>query len=335
VDRRAFIGALAGEILASAFGVEAQPAQQVGRGPRIGVLAVNHPEDRIGSPMDSHSIGIIEGLREHGWVIGQNITVDWRTAAGKPDRLLALAEELVRLRVVLILVNSFAAVQEVVRLDPTVPIVWVGVFFWALSGAGLAKDINRPGGRVTGLASSAGPEVTGKNLQLLKEAAPGSRRVAYISSPPYPETPPGIEASTRALNVQLLPVPVANPGSFDKAFQAIKKARVDALYVGASPFFVTERTRIIDFAARERLPAVYWWRGFAESGGLMAYSIDWADLYRRSGGHVDKILRGTSPGDIPIEQPTRYELIINLKTARALGLTIPSSLLTRADQVIE
>jgi putative ABC transport system substrate-binding protein len=327
MERRTFLGMIAGGLLAAPLAAGAQSAPQESRGSRIGVLFSNQREP--------YSVVIIEGLREHGWVVGQNITVEWRTAAGNPYRFPALAEDLVRLRVALVWVDSFAAVQEVVKLDRTVPIVWVGARFEVLSGAGLAKDINRPGGLVTGLTSTAGPEVIGKNLQFLKEAAPGSRRVAYISSPPYPATPHGIEAPARALNVQLLPVPVADPGSLDKAFQSIKKARVDALYVGASPFFLTERARIIDFAARERLPAVYWSRGFAESGGLMAHGIDWADLYRRSGGHVDKILKGTNPGDIPIEQPTKFELVINLKTAKALGLTIPPALLQRADQVIK
>jgi putative ABC transport system substrate-binding protein len=177
-----------------------------------------------------------------------------------------------------------------------------------LNGEGLAKSMNRPGGRVTGVSPSAG-NMDGKALQLLKETAPRTHRVAFLASPPYPLSPPDTEAAVRALNLRPLPVLVADPGEFDKAFDSIRKTRIDALFVGGSPFFWTHRSRIIEFAARERLPAMYWYRGFAESGGLMSYGVDWVDLYRHAGAYVNKILKGAQPGDLPIEQPTTFELI--------------------------
>ena len=211
--------------------------------------------------------------------------------------------------------------------------------FPALKRAGLAQSVAKPGGSVTGVLLAIDDEPLGsKYLQLLKEAAPKVSRVAYLFSPPY-VFPKIYSAQTtealKALKLKLLPVEVASPDEFDKAFEAIRIARVDAVRVSSSPFFVTHRQRIIEFAARERLPAIYWWRGFSDSGGLISYGIDWVEVYRNATAYVDKILKGRKPGDLPLEQPRRFELVINLKTAKALGLTIPPSLLLRADEVIE
>jgi len=282
----------------------------------------------------------LDGFRGSGWIDGQNIAIEWRGAAGRPERIPDLVRELVALPVDVIVANSFASVLEATRASHAIPVVLAGgADFQSLKGAGLAQSIAKPGGAVTGILQNVDEVGLGsKYLQLLKEAAPKVSRVAYLFSPPYVFPTTYSAETTEALKIlklKLLPVGVASPDEFEKAFEAIRIARVDAIRVNGSPFFVTHRQRITEFAARERLPAIYWWRGFSDAGGLMSYGIDGVEVYRNATAYVDKILKGAKPGDLPVERPTKFEFVINLKTAKALGLTVPPSVLGRADEVIE
>jgi putative ABC transport system substrate-binding protein len=309
--------------------VEAEQTRQATKVPRVGIIGSNTLT--VGRP------ALLEGFREHGWVDGQNITIEWREAEGKPERIPALVRELVELPVDVLVVNRFAIVVEATRASHVIPIVVAGgVPYGDLIRAGLAQSIPRPGGAVTGVLAIAvgGEGLNAKYLQLLKEVAPRVSRVAHLFSPPY-IFPIYSAETTAGLKLKVLPVEVASPEKFEEAFKAIRAARVDAIRVNGSPFFVTHRQRIIEFAARERLPASGWWRGFSDSGGLMSYGVDGVEVYRKSIPYVDKILKGAKPGDLPFEQPRKYELVINLKTAKALGLTIPQPLLLRADEVIQ
>jgi len=327
---------LAVSLTLAPLATEAQQARQGTRVPRVGIILSNHPEvpTRV---RDNWSIqAFVEGFRESGWVDGQNISIEWRGAAGQPERIPALVRELVGLPVDVIVANSFAIVLEATRASQVIPVVLAGgADFQSLKQAGLAQSIARPGGTVTGVLNVVDDErLRSKYLQLLKEAAPKVSRVAYLFSPPYvfPTFP---AEATAALKLKVLPVQVASPDEFERAFEAIRTARVDAIRVGGSPFFVTHRQRIIEFAARERLPTIYWWRGFSDAGGLMSYGVDAVEMYRNAPTYVDKILKGAKPGDLPLEQPRKFELVINMKAAKTLGLTIPQSLLLRADHVIQ
>jgi putative ABC transport system substrate-binding protein len=307
--------------------------QQVGKVPRIAFIFANTPEAEITGPHPTSrsAQAFLDGMRQRGWVDGQNITIELRTVAGQPERYPAVAQEVVALHPDLIVLLG-SGVSKVIGISQKIPIVVVG---GDLIGMGLAQSLAHPGGTVTGLTDSVSPEIVGKRLELLKEAVPRASHVAVLLSVPIPRFRPETEAAARALNLTLLPVNVPAPEEFETAFTTIRRARVGAILVGGSPLFWGHRHRIIAFAAEERLPACYWDRIFAESGGLMSYGADYADLTRRAASYVDKILRGAKPGDLPIEQPTKFELIINLKTVKALGLTIPQTLLQRADQIIE
>jgi putative ABC transport system substrate-binding protein len=275
----------------------------------------------------------LDGMRDLGWIDGQNITIERRSAEGQGvDRLRGMVREMVSLQADLVVVDSGWA-PGIVKTESrgTMPLVMVAGGPDALIRDGHAASLARPGGTVTGLVVTAGPELFGKQLQLLKEAAPRISRVALLFTPPLALP----TEAARALKLTLIPVGVATPEALDDAFAAIKQHRVDAFSLGASPFVFAHRRKITDFVASQRLPAMYWHRGFTEAGGLLSYGVSVVDLHRRAATYVDKILKGAKPGDLPIEQPTKFELVINLKTAKALGLTIPPSLLGRADQVIE
>ncbi|HET8576364.1 MAG TPA: ABC transporter substrate-binding protein [Methylomirabilota bacterium] len=333
MDRRAFLSTLAGGLLTRPRAAEAQPER---RRPRIGLLLVNTPlVDMVGpQPKAANARAFIDGMRNLGWIDGQNITIERRSGEGKGvDRLREMVREMVSLEVDLVVVNS-AWAPEIVKVESrgTMPLVVVSGSSDALIRGGHVASVARPGGTVTGVMFSPGPEIFAKHLQLLKEAAPRISRVALLFTPPF--SPSGLREVERALKLTIIPVAVATPDALDNAFAAIKQHRVDAIILGSSPFFFGHRHKIIDFAASQRLPTVYWWRPFTDSGGLLSYGADWVDLLRRAATYVDKILKGAKPGDLPIEQPTKFELIINLKTAKALGLTIPPALLARADEVI-
>jgi putative ABC transport system substrate-binding protein len=279
---------------------------------------------------------LVEGLREHGYIPGQNLVIECRGDGGRYERAPGLAAELVSLKVNLIVVTSGPRSRAAKEATSTIPIVMVYVPEPVANG--LVASLARPGGNVTGVTYTAGPEIAGKYLQLLKEAVPKLSRVAVLLDPAYPVTPAFLrEAQTaaRALGLTLQSYGVRAPEEFEGAFAAMTRAGADGLLVQVHPIVFAHPRRVAELAAQSRLPAVYPYRDLVEAGGLMAYEANAAAMFRRAGMYVDKILKGANPGDIPVEQPTKFDLVINLKTAKALGLTIPPSVLMRADQVIE
>jgi ABC-type uncharacterized transport system substrate-binding protein len=328
--RLAFSITLALGGLFNPFGAEAQQAAKVAR---IGYLSTNHganPHLRE---------AFLQGLRDLGCVEGRNVVIEYRDAAGKPERLPALAAELVALKVDVIFVGGGTlAALAAMQATRTVPIVFAGVADPV--GSGLVTSLARPGGNVAGL-SMLSPELVGKCLELLKQAVPGVSRVAVLWQPgglgerTDKDMLKEAEVAARALGVRLQFVEARGPADFDRAFSDMTRARAGALTVLTSNMFFIERRRLVDLAAKHRLPAVYPWRDGVDAGGLMAYGPNVTDLFRRAATYVDRVLKGAKPGDLPVEQPTKFELVINLKAAKALGLTIPQSVLARADQVVE
>ena len=312
-------------VLAAPFAAEAQPAGKVYR---IGVLAPGHPDADAARPF-------LQRLHELGWVRGQNVTFERRYAEGNLARLPDLAAELVQLKVSLILALGTPASFAAKHATVTIPIV---IFAGDPVGTKLVASLGRPGGNLTGLTSEAGVEVAAKRLELLKEVAPKISRVGVLWNPTNPAEVRFREAvlvSVRALGLTLLDLDVRRPSDFDGAFMVLSRERADAVMIAESPLNIEQRSLIVNFTAKNRLPTIFGERASVDAGGLMSYGADMADLIRRAATYVDKILKGAKPADLPVEQPQKFELIINLKTARALGLTIPPSLLLRADQVIE
>ena len=324
LNRRAFLcGSVA--MLAAPLAAEAQSAKV----PRIGVLTLSVASS---TPIFE---AFRQGLREHGYVEGQNIALEFRFAQGRPEKLPAMAAELVQMKVEVIVTESVLAAREAKQATGAIPIVTA--IHGDPVGAGLVASLTRPGGNVTGLSLLA-PELSGKRLEFLKEVTPKATQVAAIwnaansaAARYLTET----RAAARSLGVQLQSVEVRQPSDLDAAFEAVAGARPSALITLPDGMLLANKTRIIEFAAKTRLPAVFPDQEFAEAGGLMAYGPSLAWNFRRAAAYVDKLLKGAKPTDLPIEQPTKFELVINLKTAKALGLTIPPSLLGRADQVIE
>jgi ABC-type uncharacterized transport system substrate-binding protein len=325
MDRRAFI-TMVGSILATPLAGEAQPTGKVYR---IGYLTVPSRETAEGGGNTfKHALGDL------GWIDGQNVLIDYRFADSSLDRLPDLAAGLVQLRADVIVAGATAAVAAAKAVTQTIPIV---MFLPADPvGSGLVASLARPGGNVTGLTTTAGPEIFGKQLQLLKDAFPRISRVAVLVSHAAPAYAlREIETATRALGLQRHVIEIRNPGDFDNAFAAMTKAHANAIFIPADSMFYQYRTRLVRLAANTRLPAMWGLRDQAEAGGLLAYATDLNDLARRAATYVDKILKGAKPADLPVEQPTKFELVINMKTAKALGLTIPQSLLVRADEIIQ
>jgi putative tryptophan/tyrosine transport system substrate-binding protein len=314
--------ALALVLLAAPLAASAQ--QPPGKSYRIGLLG------DVPSFLDE---AFRQGLRELGYVEGQNIAIEHRSPELKYERLPGLAADLVRLKMDVIVAASPAATEAAKRATSTIPIVFT------VSGDpvadGLVASLARPGGNITGLATIS-PELLGKQLEILKSVAPKVSRVAVLQNP---NTHRGVlrqaEGAARALGVQLQILEARTPSEIDAAFAAMSSQRADGILVLRDAVFRAQRAQITALAAKNRLPAVYGLREEAEVGGLVAYGASVPQLYRRAATYVDKILKGAKPGDLPVEQPTKFELVINLKTAKTLGLTIPPSLLLRADQVIE
>ena len=307
----------------------AADAQQAGKVARIGYVGVSSA-----SAVPHADEAFRHGLRDLGSVEGQNIAIEYRWAEGQLDRLPDLAAELVRLKVDVIVASSTPTALAAKNATRTIPIVFVTA--GDPVGSGLVAGIARPGGNITGLSLLA-PEIVAKQLQLLKEAVPQASRVAVLSNPANPYTALMVketEAAARSLGMWVQLLGVRGADAFDSAFSAVTKGRASALFVLFDPFLFAHRTRIAEFANKNRLPAMYPHREYAETGGLMAYGADIRDNFRRAATYVHKILTGTKPADLPVEQPTKFELVINLKTAKALGLTIPQSVLIRADEVI-
>jgi putative ABC transport system substrate-binding protein len=329
VDRRAFITIVGGSILAAP---RVAQGQQAGKIYRIGYLSGGS------STAAPHLVEALrQGLRELGWIEGQNIIIEYRRAEGRSERLPDLAAELVRFKVDTIVAPAIQDAAAAKNATGTIPIVMVVVTDPV--GTGLIASLARPGGNITGLSFSVGVETYGKALGLLKETVPKIRRVAILWNPANPSQSLAIrevKGAARSMGVQLQLLESRGPSEFDGAFAVMaKERRPEALLVVSDTLFILHRTRLAELAARHRLPAVYASREYVDTGGLMSYGASLADSYRRAATYVDKILRGAKPADLPVEQPTKFELVINLKTAKALGLTISPSVLGRADLVIE
>ncbi len=341
--RQVAVAALAVGLLAAPF---PSPGQQPGKVYRIGYLANRAPAPTEQTPQQCPMKGDlnwqawIAGLREHGYVQGQNLVIECRYTAARPERAPALAAELVSLKPDLLIAYTTANVRAAKQATSTIPIVMLGVI--APVERGLVPNLTRPGGNVTGLTYTVGAEIIGKHLQFLKEAIPSVSRVAVLRHPGGGGLPAEastfareLEVAAQALGVTLQPYDVRAAEEFAGTFAAMTKAKVEALVVVPTPFLGFHAQRIVDLAAQTRLPAMYPDRDFFKAGGLMSYDVNEADNFRRAGVYVDKIFHEANPGDLPVEQPTKFDLLINLKTAKALGLTIPQSLLMRADEVIQ
>ena len=275
-------------------------------------------------------------MKDLGWIEGQNIVIEWRFSGGRAELLPDLAAELVRLRVDLIVVPSSPTALAAKNATKTIPLVTVAV--GDPVALGLVASLARPGGNITGLTNSVGPEIAGKQLELLKEVVPKVSRMAVLWNPNTRGNALALretEIAARALGLELQPLEARSLNDFDRAFAAMTAKRAGALLVLGDVMFSTHRNRLADLAAKNRLPAMSAARESVEAGWLMSYGPNTPELFRRAATYVDKILKGAKPGDLPIEQPTKFELVINPKTAKTLGLTIPPSLLQRADQVIE
>jgi ABC-type uncharacterized transport system substrate-binding protein len=327
IARRTFLANFALSVLAAPLAAMGQQTKM----PRIGYLFLQ-PFSTSAHLRDAFR----QGLRELGYVEGQNIAIEPRNAEGRPERLLELAAELVRLKVDVIVAAPEASVQAAQQATRTVPIV-MAVSFDPV-GRGFVASLARPGGNITGLSNIA-PELAGKRLEFLKEIVPKLSTVAVLWDPgsaSEAEQFKEMEVAARALRVRLNSLPF--PGSrsdFESAFQSGRTAGSEALIAVDSSRVFGERVQIAGFAAKNRTPTLAGFREFAQAGGLMTYGASLPDLHRRAATYVDKILKGAKPADLPVEQPTKYELVINLRTAKALGLTVPQSLLVRADEIIQ
>ena len=307
-------------------------AQQPKKVPRIGYLSSFDPATE-----SDRAEAIRLALRELGYMEGQNIAIEYRYAEGKPDRFPELAAELVRLKVDIILAQVAGLIRAAKNATKTIPIVIVGLAADPVE-TGLVESLARPGGNVTGLTTLS-RELGGKRLELLKEAVPKLARVAVLYEPaisgPAFEVKEVLPVAARALKLTLQPWEVRTADDFDRVFAALNKQRPDGLYVSGGPLMNINQKRTISFALKGRLPSMYTNRVAVDAGGLMYYGADLADNYRRVAYYVDRILKGAKPADLPVEQPTKFELVINLKTAKQIGLTIPPEVLARANRLIK
>jgi len=325
MNRRTFIGTLAGGLVAAPFAADAQPAAQV---PRIGVLESNSSSKRL--------VSFKQGLKERGYVEGKSIVFEYRWANGKVAEFPRLAADLVRLKVDVIFAGTTPAALAARDATNAIPIVFATVA--DPIGVKLVSSLPRPGGNVTGLTTN-NTEVAGKRLEIFKEMLGGKvSRLAMLFNPADASNVLAlqtVEDSARKLKVTLRPFPAKGPEDFAGAFSAMASERIDAVLVAAGVLTLAHARDVAELATGARLPAMYGAREFVEAGGLVSYSASFADNYRRAATYVDKILKGAKPADLPVEQATKFELVIHLKTAKALGLTIPQSLLLRADEVIQ
>jgi ABC-type uncharacterized transport system substrate-binding protein len=324
VDRRAFIGGTA----AAALAPRAAYAQTPTTVRRVGLLMSTTP-----AAAAHIVVAFADGLRELGHLEGKNVVFEYRWAEGRPQRFAGMAADLVRQPVEVIVASSQAAALAAQRATTTIAIVMVNAADPV--GAGLVASLARPGGNVTGLSQQLTPEIRAKQLQLLKEMLPKMSRVALLHSVATTVGLREYEAAGQTLGVRVHVVEIRSRDDLEPAFAMMTRARIDALLVPTDPFLFTERQRVAAQAREHRLPGMYATREYAEAGGLMSYSAGLSEQFRRAARYVDKILRGASPATLPVEAPSQYELVINVTTAKALGLTIPPSLLQRADQVIE
>ncbi|MEP6943979.1 MAG: ABC transporter substrate-binding protein [Betaproteobacteria bacterium] len=306
-------------------------AQQAGKVYRIGYLSAPSRES-----VEQALQGFKRALRELGLVEGQNLIIEYRWADGKIERLPELAVELVRLNLDLIIAPAGSAALAAKNATSSIPIVMM--FPADPVELGLVASLRRPGGNITGTTSAPGPEIFGKQLQILKEAVPHVARVAILTNPADPTSAIQLRevvAASRSLGIRLQQVAAQGPEEFDSAFAAMARERAEALLVSRGTTFLVNRARIAELAVKGRLPTMTSFRESVEAGGLMAYAVNMTDFIGRAAVYVDKILKGAKPADLSVEQPTKFELVINLKTAKALGLAIPQSLLASADAVIQ
>jgi ABC-type uncharacterized transport system substrate-binding protein len=326
MDRRTFIVSTVGAALA---GPRAVRAQQAGKVYRVGFLWDT-------PAVWPHALAAFrQGLRDLGWVEGQNVVVEYRWTEGRFDRLPSLVEELVRLKVDVIVAPTSIYTGAAKRATSTIPIVFAS--HADPIGSGHVASLAHPGTNATGLTVVMS-ETMAKSLELLKGAVTGLTRVAVIWDPGTPSHKPGlkaVEAAGRALGLQLQTMGVGSAAEFDSAFSAIVRERAGGVLVLSTPLFMGGAKRLAELALTHKLPTMFGPREHVEAGGLLSYGPDRADLYRRAAAYVDKILRGANPADLPVQQATKFELVINMKTAKALGLTIPQSLLVRADEIIQ
>ena len=327
MERRRFIEVIAGGLLAAPLAAE---GQQAGKVYRIGVLET--------APMVLNAANLDafrQGLRELGYVEGQNLVIEYRSADGRADRFPDLANELVRLKVDLIVARGTPAVTAAKNATRTIPIVMTAS--GDPVGRGVVSGLARPGANVTGLTSLSS-DLYAKRVQLLKETIPRIRRIAVLfemGNSASANSWPAVQQAAQSMGLRAQLLDVRKAEDLQPAFEAAITQRADALLVGFGTVMQSNVERVVDLAAKRRLPSMYPSREFVDGGGLMAYAVHFPDLYRRAATYVDKILKGAKPGDLPVEQSTKFELVINLKTAKALGLTIPPALLGRADEVIQ
>jgi len=326
MERRTFMGALAGSLLAAPLAVEAQqPTKYL-----IGFLGAESLST------NQHFLDAFrQGMREHGYVDGQNMTLEARWAEGRSERFPELVGELVRLKTSVILTVSLGAALAAKNSTTVIPIVFIAS---DPLGSGLVPSLARPGGNLTGFSLFLGEDFSSKWLELLREVIPKISRVAVLLNRANPASVgylTVLRGAAQKLGIKLQLQDVRDPGQLDGVFAAMVAERAQGLVVVVDPLTVRYRGRIVELAAKNRLPAAYGFREFVDAGGLMAYGVNVPSLCRRAAVYVDKILKGTKPGDLPVEQPTTFDLVVNLKTAKALGLTIPQSLLLRADEVIQ
>ena len=333
MDRRAFIFGVTVALLAAPLAAEAQEAGKVYR---VGLIFPSPPVSEMAGPepVNPAARAFVRGLRALGYVEGRNLILERRSAEGRFERFAAIVVELVSLNVDVIVVSSTPLAQRAREVTTAVPIV-LGAGTDPV-GSGLAQSLARPGGNVTGLTLDVGPEIQGKRLELLKGAVPRASRVAFLGTKKLWDVvyETSIKAGAQALGLTVF-LAEHTPTEYTGAFTFISRERADALFVAHSSENYAQRRLIVDFATSNRLPSIHAFREAVEVGGLMSYGVNVADLFSSAAGYVDRILKGAKPGDLPIEQPTKIELVINARTAKALGLTIPPSLLLRADQVIE
>ena len=326
LKRVPLIVALAAGCFAAPLAAGAQ--QQAGKLLRVGVLLNLYPPDA--DPPQA----LRQGLRDLGYIEGQNVVIDWRYQLGRGDRLPTLAAELVRLKPDVIVADVTVAIRAAMQATSTIPIVMASSA--DAVGSRLVTNLGRPGGNVTGVTIMLG-EMSAKRLQLLKELAPNVSRVAILWNPAlqwHPAMLKDVEAAAPSLRLQPIAIAVRSRDDFGNAFAEIASARVDALFVSET-MTPSARRQLVDFAAKTRLPTMFHNRDYVAAGGLISYAPNFAAMYRHAAAHVDKVLKGTKPGDLPVEQPTKFELVINMKTAKALGLTLSPSILARADEVMQ
>jgi putative ABC transport system substrate-binding protein len=325
MDRRTFIGGVAGGLLAASL---AARAQQAGKVYRIGILETI-PAAQNAANLDA----LRKGLRDLGYVEGQNLIIEYRSADGRAERFPELASELLRLKVDLILTRGTPAARAAKNATVTIPVIMATMG----DPRAIVASYAHPGGNITGVTTFS-TELQAKRIELLKELVPNLSRVALLHNMGNPAAPPEWEetkTAARSLGLQAELLDVRSQGDLARAFELAVRQHVDALVIGADGLTQMHQQTIVELVARNRLPAAYPAREFVNAGGLIAYAVNYPDLYFRLARFVDKIFKGAKPSELPVEQPTKFELVINLKTAKALGLTIPRSLLLRADEVIQ